>query len=223
MPRARTTTTSTKAATKGGDEAATKPEKTDGDAGPGGLPVVLFQDAKAWETWLEQNRATSPGLWLRLAKKGSGIASVTYAEALEVALCHGWIDGQKASLDEGSWLQRFTRRGKRSIWSKINRQKAEALIACGRMSSPGLEEVTRAKEDGRWDDAYDSPSTATVPPELQAELDRSPRAKAFFAKLESRNRYAILWRIQTAKKPETKTKRIQELVGMLERGEKLYP
>lgn len=187
------------------------------------LPTMLFQDARSWGDWLEANHATSPGLWLRIAKKGSGIASVSYPEAVEVALCHGWIDGQKASLDEGSWLQKFTRRGSKSIWSKLNRDKVELLVRTGRMKPQGLAEVERARKDGRWDAAYDSPKSAAVPPELASALEASPKAKGFFGTLESRNRYAILFRIQTAKRPETKTKRIRDIVEMLEKGEKFHP
>ena len=187
------------------------------------LPVVLFEDQKDWAVWLDQNHTTSSGLWLRLAKKASGLKSVTYDEALEVALCHGWIDGQKKSYDESSWLQKFTLRGVRSIWSKINREKAQKLIESGQMKPAGLKAVEAAKQDGRWEAAYDSPSEATVPSDFQAELDRNAQAKAFFAMLNSQNRYAILFRIQTAKKAETRTKRIEQFIRMLEKHEKLYP
>ncbi len=187
------------------------------------LPTMLFPDARSWGDWLEANHAVSPGLWLQIAKKGSGITSVSYPEAVEVALCHGWIDGQKASLDEGSWLQKFTRRGSKSIWSKLNRDKVELLVRAGRMKPQGLAEVERARKDGRWDAAYDSPKSAAVPPELAIALEASPKAKGFFGTLESRNRYAILFRIQTAKKPETRTKRIRDIVEMLEKGEKFHP
>ena len=158
-----------------------------------------------------------------MAKKDSGTPSVTYAEAIEIALCYGWIDGQKQSHSAETWLQKFTPRGKKSIWSKINREKAVALIESGRMQATGLAEVKRAQADGRWEQAYDSPSTATVPPDLQAALNKNARAKAFFATLESRNRYAILWRVQTAKKAETRAKRIALFIQMLERGEKIHP
>lgn len=190
---------------------------------PRDLPVLSFDSREGWAAWLERNHAASPGIWLRLAKKGSGLPSVTRDEALEVALCYGWIDGQARSVDESTWLQKFTPRGARSIWSKINREKAERLIAEGRMRPAGLAEVERAKADGRWEAAYDSPSRATVPDDLQAALDASPRARDFFAALDGRNRYAILFRIQTAKKPETRAKRIRDFVRMLENGEKLYP
>ncbi|WP_158749445.1 YdeI family protein [Acidobacterium sp. S8] len=187
------------------------------------LQIIAFPNQKAWEKWLKPNHQASPGIWLKLARKASVTASITYAEALEVALCYGWIDGQKRSLSDEAWLQKFTPRGKKSIWSKINREKVSALIESGRMQPAGLAEIDRARKDGRWDQAYDSPSTATVPPELQKALNQSPRAKKFYATLESRNRYAILWRIQTAKKPETRAKRIALCIEMLENGEKFHP
>ena len=185
-------------------------------------PVMQFKTKKAWAAWLEKNHATSPGVWLKLAKKGSGMPTVSYPEALEVALCYGWIDGQKAGFDDSFWLQKFTPRGPRSIWSKINRDKAEALIASGEMKPAGLAAIERAKEKGQWDAAYDSQSRAEVPDDLQAALDRSPEAKAFFATLNSVNRYAILFRIHNAKKPETRARRIQQFVAMLERHEKIH-
>jgi uncharacterized protein YdeI (YjbR/CyaY-like superfamily) len=187
------------------------------------LPVVLFHDAAAWETWLDEHHASSRGAWLRLAKKGSGLASVTYAEALDVALCYGWIDGQKKAYDEVSWLQKFTPRGRRSVWSRINRDKVAALTEAGRMRPAGVAAVEAARADGRWDAAYDPPSTATVPDDLAAALEANPQAAAFFATLNGANRYAILWRIQTAKRPETRARTIAKMVGMLERGEKLHP
>jgi uncharacterized protein YdeI (YjbR/CyaY-like superfamily) len=186
------------------------------------LPILAFDGPDAWAAWLEEEHASSKGIWLKLAKKGSGIPSVTYAEALEVALCHGWIDGQKRSHDASAWLQKFTPRGKRSIWSKVNREKALALIESGRMRPAGLEEVERAQRDGRWEAAYDSQSTATMPGDLAEVLEQSPKAKAFFATLDSANRYAILFRVQTAKKAETRVRRIEQLVQMLERGEKIH-
>lgn len=187
------------------------------------MPIVLFEEQEAWAAWLEENHATSPGLWLRLAKKAAELQSVSYAEAVEVALCYGWIDGQKRSYDESSWLQKFTPRRPKSIWSKINREKAEALIASGRMKAAGREAVESAKQDGRWEAAYDSPSNATVPADFQAELDKNAEAKAFFATLSGTNRYAILHRIQTARKAETRARRIQQFIEMLEKKEKLYP
>jgi len=189
---------------------------------PGELPTVAFADPRAFSTWLAANHASSRGVWLRLAKKASGVPSVTYAEAIDVALTWGWIDGQKRPGDESSWLQRFSPRGARSMWSKINRDKATALIAAGTMQPPGLAEVERAKRDGRWDAAYDSPSRAAVPEDLAAALAVNPRAAAFFATLDGANRYAVLWRVQTAKKPETRAKRVEDFVAMLARHEKIH-
>jgi uncharacterized protein YdeI (YjbR/CyaY-like superfamily) len=187
------------------------------------LPIIPFKNQKAWDTWLAKNHQSSQGIWLRLAKASSGINSVSYTEAVEVALCYGWIDGQGKSYDEETWLQKFTSRGDRSVWSKINRQRAKDLIRQGRMKPAGLAAVDRARKNGRWNSAYDSPSKARVPSDLQAALEKSKGAKAFFATLNSQNRYAILHRIQTAKKPETRARRIEQFVGMLENHEKLYP
>jgi uncharacterized protein YdeI (YjbR/CyaY-like superfamily) len=186
------------------------------------LPEIAFDSSEAWARWLRENHAGSQGVWLRLAKKGSGVASVTREEALDEALCYGWIDGQARSLDETRYLQKFTPRRARSMWSKRNREKVATLIEAGRMQPAGQREIDRAKEDGRWDAAYDSPSTSTVPDDLQRELDRDPPAAAAFAELDGRNRFAILYRIQTAKKPETRARRIGQFVEMLRRGEKLY-
>ena len=186
------------------------------------LPIMLFEHQEAWAAWLEPNHADSRGLWLQHAKKAADLASVSYAEALDVALCYGWIDGQKKSYDESSWLQKWTPRGAKSIWSKINREKVLKLIEHGQMKPAGLEAVERARQDGRWEAAYDSHRTATVPSDLQAVLDSNAAASAFFASLNSTNRYAILFRIQTAKKAETRAKRIQAFIGMLERHEKLH-
>ena len=190
---------------------------------PGDLPVLQFEQQQGWADWLDQHHAASAGIWLQLAKKASGLPSVSYAEALEVALCYGWIDGQKKSDDDTWWLQKFTRRGPKSIWSKINREKAQQLIASGHMKPAGLKAVEAAQQDGRWEAAYDSPAGATVPNDFQAELDKNAEAKAFFATLNSQNRYAILHRIQTAKKAETRTRRIQQFIEMLAKQEKLYP
>jgi len=187
------------------------------------IPEVPFKDKKSWAAWLDKHHASSPGVWLKLAKKGSGIPSVSYPEALEAALCYGWIDGQKKPFDESWWLQKFTPRGPKSIWSKINRDKAEALVQSGEMKPAGLRAIERAKLDGRWDSAYDSQSKADVPSDFQAELERHPKAKAFFATLQSYNRYAILFRIHTAKKAETRARRIEQFIQMLERGEKVHP
>lgn len=188
-----------------------------------GLPVVLFADEAGWEAWLQGHHDDSRGLWLRLAKKSAALQSVSYAEALDVALCYGWIDGQKRGCDETSWLQKFTPRGARSVWSKINREKVQALVEAGRMQPAGLAAVESAKADGRWDAAYDSQRTASVPDDLAAALEANPRARAFFETLNSANRYAILWRIQTVKRAETRARNIEKFVAMLERGETLHP
>jgi uncharacterized protein YdeI (YjbR/CyaY-like superfamily) len=187
------------------------------------LPVLSFSSPRDWEIWLAAHHLTARGLWLKLAKKDTGIATVTYAEALDIALCYGWIDGHKKALDDTYWLQKFTPRAARSKWSKINCAKALTLIESGRMQPAGLAQIEQAQGDGRWERAYDSPSTASVPQDLQAELDKNPEAAAFFATLNSANRYAVLYRIQEAKKPETRARRIENLVGMLNRREKLHP
>ncbi len=189
----------------------------------GGLPTLSFATPRDWSAWLGSNHASSRGIWLRIAKKGTNSESVTYTEALKVALSWGWIDGQKRQLDEAWWLQRFTPRGPKSIWSKINREKVVALIEAGDMHPPGLSEVERAKRDGRWRAAYDSPSRARVPADLAKALAANPRAARFFATLESYNRYAILFRIHTAKKVLTRAQRIEKFVAMLSRHEKLHP
>ena len=187
------------------------------------LPTELFGQQKDWTAWLKKNHGKSPGIWLRLAKKNSEQVSVSYQEALESALCYGWIDGLKRAEDADYWVQKFTPRSARSIWSKINRDKALLLIESGRMAPAGLKEIERAQSDGRWDAAYDSASKSTVPADFQAALDASPRALAFFATLNSGNRYALLFRIQTAKKAETRAKRIRDFTLMLERHEKFHP
>ena len=184
------------------------------------LPVLAFPTKEAWREWLGAEHEAAPGVWLKIAKKASGIESVTHAEALEVALCHGWIDGTRKRLDDDWFIQRFTPRRARSRWSKINVQKAGELIERGEMLPAGLREVERAKADGRWDAAYDAPSTATVPDDLSRELERHPEARDFFATLDSQNRYAILYRIQEAKRPHTRARRIEKFVAMLRRGEK---
>jgi len=184
-------------------------------------PVKLFKSKQDWAAWMDKNHGKSTGLWLRLAKKGSRLRSVSYQEALEVALCYGWIDGQKRPENEETWLQRFVSRSSKSIWSKINREKALALIASGQMKASGLEAIENAKKNGRWDAAYDSPSGATVPADFQKALDANPRAAAFFRTLDRANRYAVLWRIQTVKKADTRTRKIEHFIGMLERKEKI--
>jgi uncharacterized protein YdeI (YjbR/CyaY-like superfamily) len=186
--------------------------------------AILTMKAQAdWENWLERHGAQSPGVWLRLAKKGAEHPTVSYAEAVESALCFGWIDGQKRADDAHYWLQRFTPRTPKSIWSKINKAKAEALITAGRVRAAGLQEIERAKKDGRWNAAYSSASTVTVPDDFQKALNASRRANEFFATLNSRNRYAVLFRIQAVKRPETRAKKIAQFVEMLAKGEKLHP
>src|SRR6185503_3890917 len=184
---------------------------------------LMLEDQETWFFWLRKNHATSPGVWLRIAKKSASVRSVSYLQAVDAALCFGWIDGQKKGDDESYWLQRFTPRSEKSIWSKINREKAIRLIALKQMNAAGIREVERAKRDGRWDGAYDSASGATIPADFQAVLNKTPRAKAFFATLNSRNRYAVLFRIQTAKKAETRAKRIKQFAEMLSRRDKIHP
>ncbi len=187
------------------------------------LPILPFASREAWEAWLEDEHATSEGLWLKIAKKGSGIESVTFVEALDAALCYGWIDSQRNGLDGRFYLQRFTPRKPRSKWSQVNREKVARLIEAGRMKPAGLREVERAKADGRWNAAYEPQSTATVPDDLRLELEKNEEAREFFQTLDSTNRYAILHRIQDAKKPETRARRIAKYVAMLANREKLYP
>jgi uncharacterized protein YdeI (YjbR/CyaY-like superfamily) len=186
------------------------------------LPLLPFASRDAWEAWLAENQETSKGLWLQLAKKGYGIPSITYPEALEVALCYGWIDGQKGAIDDRYWRQKFTPRGARSVWSRINRDKAIDLEAQGRMQPRGRAEVETAKRDGRWEAAYAGQATITVPDDLQAKLDANPAAREFFAKLDSVNRYAILYRIGAVKKPETRARNIEKFVAMLAEGKKIH-
>ena len=188
---------------------------------PTDLPILPFADAGAWEAWLIAN-AASKGLWLKIAKKDSGIATVTYAGALDVALCHGWIDGQKRSFDGDYFLQRFTPRRPKGLWSKINIGHAERLIAEGRMRAGGQREIDAAKADGRWDAAYDGARNMEIPPELAAALAKNKKARMFFETLDKTNRYAVCWRVQTAKKPDTRAKRVEALVAMLARGEKIH-
>ncbi|MBO9687539.1 MAG: YdeI/OmpD-associated family protein [Mitsuaria chitosanitabida] len=189
---------------------------------PTDLAPVLFKTAKAFETWLKKHHAASDGLWLKIAKRGADEPSVTYAEAVEIALCWGWIDGQKRGLDEQHFLQRFTPRRARSIWSKVNIDKVARLIETGRMQAPGLTQIEAAKADGRWERAYDSPRTASEPEDLLAALAAAPQAQAFYATLNAANRYAVLWRIQTAVKPETRARRIAQVMEKLARGESFH-
>ncbi len=187
------------------------------------LPTHLFEEPQSWETWLGENGTVSKGVWLKMAKKDSGCVSITYAEALDIALCYGWIDSQKAAFDAQYWVQRFTPRGPKSIWSKINCEHIARLTAAGKMQAEGLRQVELAQRDGRWDAAYASQRNATVPEDFQQELDKNPAALEFFATLKSANRYAILFRIETAKKAETRAARIQTFIAMLTRHEKLHP
>ncbi|MFI5273043.1 MAG: YdeI family protein [Ktedonobacterales bacterium] len=187
------------------------------------LPLLACETRDVWEVWLAAHHAEAAGVWLKIAKKDGGARSVSYAEALECALCYGWIDGQKAALDAQHWLQKFTPRRPKSGWSRVNREKAQALIAAGSMRPAGLRQVEQAMADGRWEAAYESQRTISVPPDLQRELDRHPEAKAFFATLNSVNRYAVLLRIQTAKKPETRAARISKFVAMLAAHETIHP
>ncbi|HSR93942.1 MAG TPA: YdeI/OmpD-associated family protein [Solirubrobacterales bacterium] len=188
---------------------------------PDDLPIMLFAAPADLEAWLAEH-GDADGLWLKIAKKGSGVKSVSYAEALEVALCFGWIDSQKRGFDERHFLQRFTPRRPRGRWSRINREKVEELIGSGRMRPSGLAQVEAAKADGRWDAAYEGQRTAEVPPDLQRELDRNAAAREFFATLDSANRYAIVYRLGEAKKEETRQRRLRKFVAMLERGEKIH-
>jgi uncharacterized protein YdeI (YjbR/CyaY-like superfamily) len=184
----------------------------------GDLPTLTFAGAEDFDAWLAEHHGDAPGLWLRLAKKGAPTRTTSYADALEVALCWGWIDGQKRSLDEHFWLQRFTPRGPRSRWSRINRDKAEALVAAGRVQPPD-----RARADGRWEAAYAGQRTAEIPDDFAEALDRAPEARAFFEGLNSRNRYAFLHRIESVQRPQTRVAKIERYVAMLTEGRAIYP
>ncbi|HEY6775880.1 MAG TPA: YdeI/OmpD-associated family protein [Thermoleophilaceae bacterium] len=184
-----------------------------------GLPKLPFASESEWEEWLEQNHAASGGVWIKMAKKDTGIESVRYPEVLESALCFGWIDGRREALDERFFLQRFTPRRERSRWSRINREKVERMISEGRMRPAGLAEVERAKADGRWEAAYESQRNSTVPDDLQRELDARPSARAAFTELSRQDRFAILYRLQDAKRPETRARRVAEFVAMLDAGD----
>jgi uncharacterized protein YdeI (YjbR/CyaY-like superfamily) len=187
------------------------------------LPIISFETQQDWESWLAERHTNTEGIWLKIAKKETGTPSVSYSEALESALCYGWIDGQKASFDDKYWLQKFTPRRPKSIWSKVNCDKATALMAEGRMRPAGIRQVELAKADGRWNLAYESQSKITIPADFQSELDKNQRAKDFFSTLNSTNRYAILFRIQAAKKPETRSARIQKFIEMLSKNQRIYP
>jgi uncharacterized protein YdeI (YjbR/CyaY-like superfamily) len=187
------------------------------------LPTRCFASAADFEQWLSAEHTSSAGIWLKIARKGSGVESVDYSQALDVALCYGWIDGQKDTFDDDHWLQRFTPRKPASRWSQVNRQRAEALVKADRMRPAGQAEIDRARADGRWDAAYASQQTASVPDDLRQALDEDEKAKEFFATLDSRNRYSVLYRIGDAKKPETRAARIRKYVAMLHNHEKIHP
>ncbi len=188
-----------------------------------GLSIMLFETQQDWERWLTEHHTATVGIWLKIAKKETGIPSVNYSEALDSALCYGWIDGQKASFDDQYWLQKFTPRRPKSIWSKVNCDKATALIAEGRMQPEGIRQVELAKTDGRWESAYESQSKITIPADFQSELDKNQKAKDFYSTLNSINRYAILFRIHSAKKPATRSARINKFIEMLSNNQKIYP
>lgn len=188
-----------------------------------GEPVLPFETAAAFERWLAKEHRRATVVWIKHAKKGTGIPSITWSEAVDVALCYGWIDGQSKSLDDRHFVQRYTPRRATSVWSKLNRERVERLIAAGRMQSAGLAEIERARSDGRWDKAYDSPKTATVPDDLGRALAKRPAARAAFETLDATNRYAILHRLMTAKQPETRARRLATFVEMLEAGKTLHP
>lgn len=188
---------------------------------PTDLPIKEFKTEAAFEKWLAAH-CDSPGVWLKIAKKDAGIATVNAQQALDVVLCHGWIDGLKLACDETYFLQRYTPRRRGSLWSKINVAKVDQLIASGRMREGGLAEIEAAKNDGRWNAAYDSARNMPVPDELAAALAKNKKAKAFFDRLDKTNRYAFCWRVQTAKKPETRVARVAKFVAMLAKGEKIH-
>ena len=185
-------------------------------------PIIPFASAAAFRRWLKTNHAAHPGIWMKLAKKATGIASITYAEALDDALCYGWIDGQAKKFDEKHWLQKFTRRGPRSVWSRVNIGNVARLTAAGRMQPAGQAAVDAAKADGRWEQAYDSSASAEIPADFLAAVEKDAKAKAFLATLNKANRYAIYYRLTTAKKPETRARRFEQLLAMLKRAEKLH-
>jgi uncharacterized protein YdeI (YjbR/CyaY-like superfamily) len=187
------------------------------------LPVLAFKSMQAFDAWLTSQPRDCPGLWLKIAKKSAGIASISRDEAVDAALCHGWIDGQLDKFDDAYWLIRFTPRQSTSKWSEKNRARVLELVALGRVRAAGLSEIERAKKDGRWEAAYARQSTAEVPDDLRLALSKSKRAKAFFETLDSKNRFSILYRIHDAKKPETRAARIEKFVAMLVAGETLYP
>ena len=192
------------------------------ETGKDGRPILAFASPEEWEAWLEREHTSSDGVWLKFAKKGSGIRRGVYPAAIEIPICYGWIDSKVNSLDERFYLQTFTPRRARSKWSRLNRDKVEELTRRGRMKPAGLAQVELAKEDGRWEAAYSSPASLEIPDDLQRALEASPKAAAFFATLNKSNRYGIVYQLEDAKKPETRARRLDKFMGMLERGEKLY-
>lgn len=204
------------------DNSMTKKIQTKAKAVKPDAPILTFTSAKEFTSWLAKNHKVSSGVWLRLFKVKSEVPTITYSEALDVALCYGWIDGQKKPYDDESWLQKFTPRRSKSIWSKRNQEHVERLIKAGLMKPAGLAEVEAAKADGRWEQAYESPSNMTVPADFLDELAKHKKAKAFFETLNKTNIYSIVWRLQTAKKPETRIKRMQAILEMLKKGEKFH-
>lgn len=186
------------------------------------IEAIAFPSSIELRKWLERNHADPGGVWLRFSKRGAPVRTISYAEALDQALCFGWIDGQRRPLDSHYWIQKFTPRRPKSGWSKVNTEHAERLIKSGEMTPAGLSAIEAAKKDGRWDTAYDSPANATPPVEFLEALNKNAKAKAFYETLNKANTYAILYRIQTAKKPETKARRIQQYIEMLERHEKFH-
>ncbi|HSA84411.1 MAG TPA: YdeI/OmpD-associated family protein [Patescibacteria group bacterium] len=186
------------------------------------LQILPFASQQAWEEWLSKNHTATQGLWLKIAKKASGIATVTYDEALEVALCYGWIDGQSKSIDENFYIQKFVHRGSRSMWSKRNCDIVTRLIKEKKMKQAGLAEIDAAKKDGRWERAYDSPKNMQIPDDFLQELGKNKKAEAFFKSLNKTNLYSIGWRLQTAKKPETRVRRMEAIIAMLAKGEKFH-
>lgn len=186
------------------------------------LPTIPFKSPKSFETWLEKHHDNSPGIWMKIYKKDSGIKTITYAEALDVALCFGWIDGQKQKFDEVCWLQKFCPRTAKSIWSKVNIGHVEKLIQNGKMQPAGLKAIENAKADGRWEKAYDSPSKMTIPEDFLKELSKNKKAEIFFKTLNKTNLFSIGFRLQTAKKQETREKRMKQIIEMLAKGEKFH-
>ena len=189
---------------------------------PAEYPILLFRDRAHWTRWLDRHHATERGVWMRFARKGSSFTSVTYADAVESALCFGWIDGQVRKYDDDSWIQKFTPRGRKSVWSRINVERVTRLSAAGEMRPAGQAAVDAARADGRWDSAYASPSNIEEPEDFLAALHRNRKATAFFSTISKSNRYAVLWRIHTARKPETRARRIKDLVAMLARAETFH-